>query len=393
MRNRIFITAITLLLGCFSSNAQVKEVNFNQFVQEVESNNPSLIALKKQYEASIVGNRVGLAPSDPEVNFEPLFNGETEITAVQSLAFPTMYFKMSKLAKLSTQRQQMEYYSNIHNTLLIIRNIGVDAIYYNKKLLLLEEVYQNALKVENFMTKRFENGDANIMDKNKVKAMVMDANAQKNSALSEYKSLERQIVALNMSKELKIVDTNYPLFKIGDAESYVERALAESYAIRIANMDSLIAQQQIKISKHSWLPNINIGYKYVLESASPQSSIGGVVVGLSVPLWQNLNKVKYSRLQYEATKAEMLATKLNTKAFLEGLVSTYQSSVENMERYREHLKENNSSSAILKALELGEISVMEYFVEANTITDIKLNLLEYERAAYNTAAQMQAYLY
>lgn len=393
MRNIILIVAAFTLLGINNLNAQVKEVSFNQFVQEVESRNPSLIALKKQYEANIVGNRVGLAPDDPEVGFEPMFNGETEVTAVQSFAFPTMYFKMSKLAKLSTKRSEMEYYSNIYNTLLNIRSVAIDAIYYNKKLILLEEVYQNAVKVEKFMLKRFENGDANIIDKNKVIAMLMEAVAQKNTALSEYQSLQKQIAALNMSEELKIIDTSYPLFKIGEKESYVERALQESYAIKIANMDSLIAQQQIKISRNSWLPNLNVGYKYVFERNVPNSGSSGIIVGISVPLWKNLNKVKHSKLQYEATKAEMVSTKLNTKAFLEALVSTYSSSVENMDRYSDYLKDNNSSSAILKALELGEISVMEYFVEANSITEIKLNLLEYERTAYNTAAQMQAYLY
>lgn len=386
---------ITALLAgmAFCVAAVAQGVTYRDYVAQIEKNNPSLAALKKQYEANIVANKVGLTPPDPEAEFEPMFNGEMELRATQSFAFPTQYIQMSKLAKLNNKKSELDYYANIYIVMQNVNTVFVNAVYYNKKMALLEENYNNALKVERYVAKSFEQGDANVLDNNRAKALVLEAQAQKESAAAEYNAVKRQIEALNNGTPLEIADTNYPIFKIGDEHTFVERALASSYLIRIADADSLIAKRQLTLSKNSWLPNLTVGYKYAYNGQMPSESVNGLVVGISVPLWANNNKVRHARLQYEATVAANRDNRLKQKALFEAMAETYRSNYLNMNKYREYLAGNNSAEAILKALQAGEISVLDYYVEYTAQNAIRLNLLEYERQLFVVSAEMQSYLY
>ncbi len=144
-------------------------------------------------------------------------------------------------------------------------------------------------------------------------------------------------------------------------------------------------EAEIALTKALTLPRFETGYRY-------QGILGqnfhGLHLGITVPLWENKNRVAHQELQsifYEG-KTEEQRNRINQE--LIGFYQQYLDLRESLEAYRQSLQAYNSPELLDKALQAGQITSLEYFLEQSLLYDSRDQLLELERAVATAAAKL-----
>ena len=130
---RIILTMAIVVSGAnlFSQNS-VENV-----LMEVEKNNTTLSAYRKSIDAEKIGNKTGLTPLNPEVEFNYLWGNPTAIgnrtdfSIRQSFDFPTSYSYRNQIAELKNEQAELEYLKQRREILFQARLICVNLAYYN----------------------------------------------------------------------------------------------------------------------------------------------------------------------------------------------------------------------------------------------------------------------
>ncbi len=387
---RKLLISLLLLAVCISGKAQ-EASSYNNFVQIIKSNNPALKALSLELEAKKQSNKIGNTPSDPELSAAPVFNGDTEVVASVGFAFPTLYHQTKRLAKFSSQKNEIEYYIALFNELRNIDNAYITAIYMNKKNEIADKILDKSEKATKYIEESFKKGNSNIIEYNTAKAKNLTTNANYSTIKAELKQSNNNLVALNGGNNIEIKTTEYPLYNLGDIESYVSRAKANSYDLKLSRQDSLIAMQNIRVNKHSWTPNMTIGYKGIITSSN--DLMNGMVAGISLPLWQNLHKVRAAKLSYAAAIEQNRVQQLKITAELQTLKDRFVISNEVVNEFAKCTETFSNIDLLDKALEAGQISIVDYYSELEWVFELEIKKLDAEYQHYLLLAQMQSLLY
>ena len=112
---------------------------------------------------------------------------------------------------------------------------------------------------------------------------------------------------------------------------------------------------------------------------------------MSIPLWENKNTVKKAKAQFEYTTAMMEDKLQSLKSNLKQLYQQVQTLSESREEYRKILSGQQSIALLNKALDAGQISMIEYFTEVTTFYESRQNYLDVERDYFNALAQLFQY--
>jgi outer membrane protein, heavy metal efflux system len=151
--------------------------------------------------------------------------------------------------------------------------------------------------------------------------------------------------------------------------------------LKVYEQEKEVLQQQIAVQKSLNLPKIEAGYH---SQGILGQSYRGVHAGITVPLWENKNKVKAARasFDYATTNAETqrLAHRLENKQLYEQLEVRKNA----MQEYNRVIVSLRNTELLDKALRLGQITIIQYFLDQNyyfSTYDKYLQLeLEYHKA-------------
>ena len=198
-------------------------------------------------------------------------------------------------------------------------------------------------------------------------------------------NLRKMRLLASLPETFTVTDSIYPAFDV-DVEGFVARALEMDYGLEQAAIDTLIARRQLRLSRSERLPGFKVGYRLSMEAREPSH---GVVAGLSIPLWGRAGSVKAAKAAQHSAHKSMEAKRALLEAELEGVRESYLTSVATLDDYRRLLRGRSSAEVLGKALDAGELSVLEYFVELNVWYDTAVAIVENEHEAALAAAFMQ----
>jgi outer membrane protein TolC len=146
-----------------------------------------------------------------------------------------------------------------------------------------------------------------------------------------------------------------------------------------------VAQQEVKLSRNMGLPNLTLGVNYQGISGE---SYAGLYGGLSLPLWNNKNKVKAAKTNY-TYQQELSNSEINKDySFIEEQFNDYQNSLTKYNEYRQAFDGLNSTSLLLKSYELGQISFMEYYMEIKFYEEAEDEMLQIEHQLNQLKAEI-----
>ena len=381
-----------MLLGTLTTRAQS---SIDQVLRSIETNNKSLQANTKMTDAQKLEAQTGKFLANPSVEWEQMWGNrnnpgsEYTLTVKQSLDFPTTYSNKNKLANLKANTIGFQSAAYRQQLLLNAKQTCIEIIYLRKQKSLLDERLANAETMFALYKKRFESGDANQLELNKIQLELLNAQNQSRLNKAALTAAEEQLRNLNGGNPITLDATDYPAGEeLINFEQLQAAFMDADPNLKSLTGDQEIANREVKLSRSLTLPKFDVGYKR--NAASDHVASNGFMVGVSIPLFENKNTVKKAKAQAEFATASLEDNRLN----LTNLQQLYQQAEAlqiSRADYAKVLEQQGNIELLNKALNAGQLSVIDYFTELSTIYDSHQSYLDVEKEYHSILAQLYQY--
>lgn len=390
MKNILLIISLLLISASVFAQPETEQV-----LSEIEKNNTTLEAYRNLTEAQKVENKTGIYLENPEVEYhylwgDPAAMGKRHDFAVkQSFDFPTSYGLKKKIAGVQNQQAELEYRMKRLELLFQAKTICIELTYLNAMHRELDKRASHAESIFEAYEAKYENGETNIIGKNKARLNLLNAQkaireneTQQNVLLAELKRLNGGIPVSFTRSEFA------PVRLPENFESWFERNREANLLLEMVFNKIDIREKQVKLTKALSLPKLSTGY---MSESVEGEAFKGIALGVAIPLWENKNTVKLAKLQQKV--AEEMAADAQVQSY-NRLKSHYEKALqlqETLSGYIEVLESVNSKELLKKALDAGEISLIEYMMELSLYYDTVDNILSIKNELHQALAGLNYY--
>ena len=388
-----FIVITLLASAALSVNGQN---SIDAVLRSIEANNKELqannqLTVSKKLEAKLDNNL-----PDPSVSYVHQYGNregmgiQGELVASQSFDFPSVYVQKNKLAKskaASFDRQGAEFRQQI---LLQAKEICLDLVLLNQQRALLDQRRQNAEQLAELYAMRLETGDANILETNKIDLELLNAKTEARMNESARIAKLQELATLNGGIAIDFTDT--PYMSDGDILSFEElcaEAVTFNPQLLTLKSEQVAARRQLSVNKSKSLPSFELGYR--MNTATGGERFNGFLVGISIPLFSNRNNVKQAKAQALYTDLQLESTTTTVESELHQLYNQSVALKTSMDEYNTVLKSQNSLALLNKAIQTGQISMIEYFVDVTTFYQSMQNYMQLQNEYQKVMAQLYKY--
>ena len=388
--NRKIISTISLVSALIMRASG--QVSIDTVISQIAKNNKTILANTQYWEAQKLNYKTGLTPPNPIVEYDYLSGSpanagnQTEWSVVQSFDFPTAYIKKNQLSKQQTALADLQVIATRQDILLEAKKICIELVYRNKLNSHLTQRKQSTDKLLSDFKTRLDRGDGSILDVNKVQIQLIEIKKEYHGNISVINQLNDQLNSLNGGITVSFADTIYFLFpEIPPFEQLEQEFEKADPARKILEQEKIVSEKQVAVSRSLTLPKIEAGYHY-------QSILGqkysGIHTGISIPLWENKNLVKFQKSKLLFADLEIQDHRNEHYYGIKRIYEKYRNLKITLEEYRSVFLTLNNSYLLNKALSLGEISTIEYFMEMNYYSSAFNNFLEAEKEYYEIIAEL-----
>lgn len=391
MKNTI---RIALVLFLFQGKALAQQT-IDAVLSAIETNNKTLQAVKKAGEAQNLQNSTGLTLENPQVNYDymvgrPVGAGnQTDIVVSQSFDFPSVYANRKELSVEKNKMIDLNYQVERQQILFEAQSICIDQIYRNK----LQQQYQSRKQtLEQLVTnykKKLDKGEGTIIEVNKAQLQLIELNKEMELNRSNIRQNTAKLSALNGGNSLELNDTIYPVFQVNNSfDAYYAEVSQKDPLLRMAEQQQAIAQKQVELSKSMTLPKFELGYHY---QGILGQQFNGAHAAITIPLWEHKNMVKAVQANTTTLDLEKQAYANNRFHALKNTYEKYQTLNATLEQYKDIFSTFSNTDLLLKALNLGEITTIEYFMEVSYYYSSFDNYLQTEKELNQTKVELLRY--
>lgn len=387
-------TIITTLLVLFTGTNLNAQTNINSLLTSIEENNTTLQSLRESAEAHKLENKTGIYLENPEVGFDYLWGNpsdigkRTDFSVMQSFDMATITGMKSKAANKQNVLVDWQYKADRMNILLEAKQYCIDLIYYNALRKELDLRLQHARTITNGYGDRLNSGDVSRLEYNKAQLNLSSVLGEISRIDVERNALLEQLKRLNGGKDIVLDDDRYdevllpPLF-----DDWFERTAAQNPLLAYARQEVEVSKQQVSLNRMQGLPSLSAGY---MSEKVVGEQFQGLSVGISIPLWENKNRVKQAKAAVRAAESRAADSRLQFYNQLQLLYNRTAGLKVATEKYQQSLEMANSTELLKKALDAGEISLLEYMVEMGLYYDTINHVLETERDFQKAFAELSA---
>jgi outer membrane protein TolC len=387
MKNLLIIIAIMTGGSVFAQNS------FDNALTEIERNNTALKALKEDIEAQKLENKTGIYLPNPEVEFNYLWGNpnnignRNDINVSQKLDFPTITGMKRRIADNRNALLELQYKSERLNVMLQARQYCIDVIYYNALKHELDSRLEHAEIIAGGYKNRLDNGDANILEYNKVQLNLATVKGEIANIETERSSILANLKRLNGGVALSVNDAVYPDVTLPDNfDEWFAISEQKNPVLEYVRQEVEIAKKQVALNRAMSLPDISAGF---MREKVVGEAYQGISIGISIPLWENKNKVRQAKAAVKASETKAADSKLQFYEYLQGLYGRAKALQATAINYRQSLSSLNSTELLKKALDAGEISLLDYIVEIGLYYNTVNLRLETERELQKTFAEIE----
>lgn len=387
---RRFIFTIICVVSVWTVSAQNR---LDEVLRNVEVNNKELQANRQFVTAQKLESKIVNNLPDPSVTYSHLYGNKEgmgftgEFIASQAFDFPTLYVQRNKLSKIkgeSWDRQSDEFRQQI---LLQAKEICLDLVLLNQQKSLLEIRRQNAEQLSALYEQRLRNGDANILETNKIHLELLNVrNEARMNEASRVAKLQ-ELAILNGGVDIQFDDTVYIQLEV--PSSFVDlkqEVMSSDRRLLALQSEKEAAQRQIKVNRTKGLPSFNLGYR--MNPSSGGNRYNGFLVGISIPIFSNRNNVKQAKVQSLYADLQLDNAETTVERDLLQLYNQAMALKTAIDEYSQVLKNQNNLALLNKAIQAGQISMIEYFVDVTTLYDSMQNHMRLQNEYQKVMAQL-----
>lgn len=413
--SRLFL----FLISAFTF-AAAEAQDFTSVLRTIEQGNTRLAAARQINAAKVASRQAENVIGATSLEYSPFFHGgyrgivSSELIVTQEFDYPTLYRERRKSTELQKEVMDLEYMTLRRDILLEAAKKCYDLSTAYRRQALIRQRLAATDSLLTLYTKRLDHGHATIIDYNRIRmdrmALVTESAESQGEALAIIEELQRlnggePIVALDtiissLSEEratpiecigmnLNAPSHNELQFAASHHELQVARAFVddlETETLETATAEAELAasRHELQLSRKSWYPTFTAGFRVNTEM---RDANGGFVVGVAFPLFGNGKKQRAAEMRTSAAEMELADARaealsrvraLKTEATnLQRILSTY-----DVELMKENL------TLLLRAVLAGEISIMDYYPEAERIYGVLQQRLEMENAYNKVYAEL-----
>ena len=395
---RIRIITIFMCAG-FSIQAQN---GYDAVLQQIEENNTTLAALRQQVEAQKLDYPEGLYPANPEVEFNYLWSNPSalgkriDVSVRQTFDFPTAYAHRSKIADLQKASVDISYKAERLNVLLSAKQACIELAYQNALFREYAARLKNAERIAEVYKIKLDKGEVNILEHNKAQLNLTSARAEVAKIEAECAALLSELKLLNGGKELSIafgegfavLNSQFSISTLpANFEEWYASAENKNPVLQYVRTQIEIEQRNIQLRRAMGLPKFSAGF---MSEKIVGEHFQGVTVGMSIPLWENKDRVKQAQAQALAAEAMYEDSKIQFYNRLQTLYAKAVALQQNAQTVRQSLGDYNNEELLKKALDAGEISLLNYLFEIEYYYNAMNMALETERDSEMATAELSA---
>lgn len=371
---------IYIAIAMFCSHAIGFAESMETVMNAIKGNNLMLKSLFQNAEADKRAERAINNLTNPEVEGSYQWGKPGNIgnkqtfTATQSFDFPGSYYYRSKVVNHKIAQREAILAKDRSQVLLQARNLCIELIYLNQ----LSQEYKlrldHAKLLFDGVAKQFELGDVNILDLNKAKLNLMNAQSEYASVSTEKEGKELALIQMNGGINIQLTQDYFPTPEAPvDFHSWYGSSAEKNPDMRAAFEETEASKRALSLSKSNGLPKFSLGY--TMEHLADEL-FQGAVVGMSIPLWENRNQVRQARARKFAAELQYREINLAQKAQFEEIYKQLVLLEANCKLYNETLSSMSNDNLLLKAYQKGELSLLEYLMELSYYYDTKTKALE-----------------
>jgi outer membrane protein, heavy metal efflux system len=367
---------ISLLLGALSvffPLLALSQSSLDEVLKSVVQNNSTLKAQLQKVEAQRLEGRVGLNPANPSISYDYMYGtpsiggNQTDLIVVQEFDFPTAYGHKKQLA-LDIQANAMAQMTRTKQAVLLeAQEVCLHLIGLRKQLdwLVIRQERTNRMKLD--LDQKLKAGEATILEFNKAQLSVLAIKNEMAEVERKRGELAQRLNTLNGGIPIQLTQTDFPVLpELPSLETLFQTYRAQDPLLVVLNNEVRLQQTEIDLAKSLALPKIETGYHY-------QGILGqtfqGVHLGLTIPLWEDRNKISANKAQLLYSEAHLLSQDLVVSSELRALYERYEALNSFLTEYQTMLSGLNEMALLDQSLALGNISAVTYFIEESFYSD------------------------
>lgn len=363
-------------------------------LRSVEENNTTLRALREEVAAEQLANKTDIFLPGPDVEFSYLWGSpggignRNDIRVTQSFDIATISGMKNRLADDRNRLVGLQYKSERIKVLLEAKQYCIELTYYNALRAEVAQRLRYARTLAEGYGERLERGDANRLEYNKAQLNLSAVEGEMARIEVERAALLSQLARLNGGAPVRFDDMLYGAQELpSDFEAWYADAEQQNPLLQYVRTQVEVSKKEVKLNKTQALPTFSAGY---MREKTLGQAYQGVTVGMSIPLWGNKNKVKQAKTAVIAAEARQEEARQQFYDQLQTLYLRADGLRQTAAKYRASLSSLNNTELLAKALNAGEISLLDYIVEIGLYYDTVNQALSAERDYRQAFADLSA---
>ncbi|WP_298648898.1 TolC family protein [uncultured Proteiniphilum sp.] len=388
---RTILISLWIVLANISLIAQN---SIHTVLASIEENNTTLKSLRESAEAQKLENKTGIYLENPEVGFNYLWGNpadignRTDFSVIQTFDIATITGMKNRAANKQNVLVEWQYKADRMNILLEAKQYCIELIYYNALRKELDLRLQHAETIAAGYEDRLKSGDANRLEYNKVQLNLSTVQGEISRIEVERNALLEQLKRLNGGVDIVLEDYRYDDILLPlHFDDWFEQTAQKNPVLAYARQEIEVSKQQVALSKAMGLPTLSAGY---MSEKVVGERFQGLSLGISIPLWENTNRVKQAKASVRAAESRETDSRQQFYNQLQILYNRTAGLKIAAEKYRQSLATANNTDLLRKALNAGEISLLEYMVEIGLYYETINQALETERDYQKAFAELSA---
>ncbi|MEJ5962945.1 TolC family protein [Pedobacter immunditicola] len=368
---------LLLLLGTTAAKAQ----DLDSVLNLARKQNKALKVYQGEADVSKMAYKTGLTPQNPAAEYEVLFGtpkgagNQQDLSIIQRLDFPSSYTYKKQASNEKIKQADHIAQAKQQELLLNVKLDFLRWIYLNQLTDNYAERVKAVEKIHFAYQKRMDAGDGNILDFNKLKLLILETKTQLKRSEQQQEQLKQLFVNYTGGTLLEVNTLDYPVTQpLPDFEELDSLIESNDPLLKVYETQQAIAAKETSLNKALTLPGFQAGYR-------SQSILGqkykGIHLGLSIPLWERKNTVKQKKLEQLTAENRLIGHRLEHRQENSVYYKQYEEATYLLKEYKTLLDQLKSEQLLAKALEFGEISVIQYYNEILSLYKTRDAYLEY----------------
>lgn len=388
---RLIPCALALLVGTLAYSQE----SVGDVLDIVRANSPALKVAGGTLEMEKLQNRAERLPENPEFEFENVWaegpddGFGREIRVRQGLDFATVSGMRGKMAASLDGLSELRYQAEVVEVMaqakelcarIVFCNLMIDALTEYESIL--DDLYQTTLR-------KSELGEATVLDEGKARIQLSQIRARLSRTRMDRASLLASLRTLAGKEDLDFNGRVFPEYATGMGfEAWLAEAELSNPLLRMMEQEIARTELQLKMDRSAWVPELNLGYLY---EAGRNERSRGLTLGISVPLWSNASRVKSSVAAVNVAREQRLRQESEFRALVRDAWDQAVGFREIAAESRACLVESDNRPLLRKALDSGEMSLLDFLLETGLYYDALESTLSAELDYHLAMCGLQRY--